>query len=110
MNKGRRIPHHKSEVAMHSGQMKRLNNDVRWAAFGIGLVILWLLLWEWSIRLGLSRQFFVPPTELIVLLYQSLFVSGQLRSHIGATVTRLMGGFIIGAVPALYLGFIMGRN
>jgi len=95
---------------MHSGQMKRLNNDVRWAAFGIGLVILWLLLWEWSIRLGLSRQFFVPPTELIVLLYQSLFVSGQLRSHIGATVTRLMGGFIIGAVPALYLGFIMGRN
>ena len=95
---------------MHSGQIKRLNNDVRWAAFGIGLVILWLLLWEWSIRLGLSRQFFVPPSDLIVLLYQSLFVSGELRPHIWATVTRLIGGFVIGAVPALWLGFIMGRN
>lgn len=97
-------------MSAHSGQIKRLNNNALWAAFGCGLVIIWLLLWEWSIRFGLSRQFFVPPSELIVLLYQSLFVSGELRPHIWDTVTRLIGGFIIGAVPALYLGFIMGRN
>jgi NitT/TauT family transport system permease protein len=96
--------------AMHSAQGKHLNSNVLWAIFGIGLVIIWLLLWEWSIRFGLSRQFFVPPSELIVLLYQSLFVSGELRPHLWATVTRLIGGFVIGAVPALWLGFIMGRN
>lgn len=96
--------------AMHSGQGKQFNNNVLWAVFGIGLVIIWLLLWEWSVRFGLSRQFVVPPSELIVLLYQSLFVSGELRPHLWATVTRLIGGFVIGAVPALWLGFIMGRN
>jgi NitT/TauT family transport system permease protein len=96
--------------AMHSGQGKQFNNNVFWAVFGIGLVIIWLLLWEWSVRFGLSRQFVVPPSDLIVLLYQSLFVSGELRPDIRATVTRLIGGFTIGAVPALYLGFIMGRN
>jgi hypothetical protein len=71
--------------AMHSGQIKRFNSNVLWAVFGIGLVIVWLLLWEWSVRFGLSRQFVVPPSELIVLLYQSLFVSGELRPHLWAS-------------------------
>ena len=91
-------------------QSKRSHQDLYSQFFGVGLVIIWLLLWEWSVRFGLSRQFVVPPSELIVLLYQSLFVSGELRPHLWATVTRLIGGFVIGAVPALWLGFIMGRN
>jgi hypothetical protein len=49
--------------AMHLGQMKHSNSNVLWAVFGIGLVIAWLLLWEWSVRFGLSRQFFVPPSR-----------------------------------------------
>jgi len=61
---------------MPSGQMNHSNKDVLWAMFGVGLIIIWLLLWEWSIRFGRSRQFFVPPSELIVSLYQSLFVRG----------------------------------
>ena len=88
---------------------EQATNQIGWRLTGIGLVIIWLLLWEWSVRFGLSRQFFVPPSDHHVV-YQSLFVSGELRPHIWATVTRFVGGFVIGAVPALWLGFIMGRN
>ena len=91
-------------------QSKQSHQDLYWQLFGVGIVIGWLLLWEWSIYLGLSRKFFVPPSELLVSLYQSVFVSGELRPHIWATLTRFVGGFMIGALPALWLGFIMGRN
>src|SRR5262245_7204280 len=77
---------------------------------GIGLVILWLLAWEGMVQSGLGRNFFLPPSAVITLLYRSLFVTGELRTHLWDTVTRLVGGLIIGAAPALWLGFVMGRN
>ncbi len=89
---------------------EQATNQIGWRLTGIGLVIIWLLLWEWSVRFGLTQSFFSPPTTILALLYQSLFVSGDLRPHLWATVMRLVGGFIIGAVPALWLGFVMGRN
>jgi NitT/TauT family transport system permease protein len=60
--------------------------------------------------LGLGRKFFVLPSEIIVSLYRSVLVTGELRGHMWATTTRLIAGLVIGAVPALWLGFIMGRN
>lgn len=90
----------------HSG----LTSEIRARMLGIGLVILWLLVWEGMVQSGLGRNFFLPPSAVITLLYQSLFVTGELRPHLWDTVTRLVVGFIIGAVPALWLGFVMGRN
>jgi NitT/TauT family transport system permease protein len=77
---------------------------------GIVLVILWLLVWEGSVQAGLGRNIFLPPSAVLVLLYRSLFVTGELRPHLWDTITRLVGGFIIGAAPALWFGFVMGRN
>jgi len=77
---------------------------------GIGLVVVWLLLWEWIVRFGLGEKFFSSPSSILAFLYQSLLVTGELRTPLFATVTRLLGGFMIGVVPALSLGFIMGRN
>jgi ABC-type nitrate/sulfonate/bicarbonate transport system permease component len=91
-------------------QVKRSSSDMLWTLFGIGLVIIWLLLWEWSVRFGLGRKVFLTPSEIVVLLYRSLLVTGELRTHMWATATRLIAGLMIGALPALWLGFIMGRN
>jgi ABC-type nitrate/sulfonate/bicarbonate transport system permease component len=77
---------------------------------GIGLVIVWLLVWEGSVQSGLGRNFFLPPSAVLGLLYRSLFVTGELRTHLWDTVTRLVSGLMIGAAPALWLGFVMGRN
>ena len=77
---------------------------------GIGLVIVWLLVWEGSVQSGLGRNFFLPPSAVLALLYRSLWVTGELRPHMWDTVTRLVSGLMIGAAPALWLGFVMGRN
>ena len=77
---------------------------------GIALVILWLLVWEGSVQSGLGRNFFLPPSAVLALLYRSLCVTGELRPHMWDTVTRLVSGLMIGAAPALWLGFVMGRN
>ncbi len=90
----------------HSG----LTSDRKARILGISLVILWLLVWEWSVQLGLARNIFLPPSTVLALLYRSLLVTGELSTHMWATVTRLVDGLVIGAVPALWLGFVMGRN
>jgi len=90
----------------HSGPTSEITARI----LGIGLVILWLLLWEGSVRSGLGQNFFLPPSTVLGLLYRSLFVTGELRTHMWDTVTRLVSGLIIGAAPALWLGFVMGRN
>ena len=38
--------------AKHSGPMKHSNNNMLWAGFGIGLVIIWLLLWSGAFGLA----------------------------------------------------------
>jgi ABC-type nitrate/sulfonate/bicarbonate transport system permease component len=90
----------------HSG----LTSEIKARILGISLVILWLLVWEWTVQLGLLRNFFLPPSAVLALLYRSLLVTGELRPHMWATITRLVSGLVIGAVPALWLGFVMGRN
>lgn len=77
---------------------------------GITLVVVWLLFWEWIVRFGLGQKFFSSPSNIFALLYQSLLVTGELRTALFATVTRLVGGLMIGVVPALSLGFIMGNR
>jgi NitT/TauT family transport system permease protein len=90
----------------HSG----LTSEIKARILGISLVTLWLLVWEGSVQSGLGRNIFLPPSAVLGLLYQSLFVTGELRPHLWDTVTRLLVGFIIGAVPALWFGVVMGRN
>ena len=90
----------------HSGP----TSEIRARTLGISLVILWLLVWEGIVQFGIGRNIFLPPSAVLALLYRSLLVTGELRTHMWATVTRLVGGLLIGAVPALWLGFVMGRN
>jgi ABC-type nitrate/sulfonate/bicarbonate transport system permease component len=87
-----------------------LTSESKARILGISLVILWLLVWEWSVQFVLGRNFFLPPSAVLALLYRSLLVTGELRTHLWATITRLVGGLVIGAMPALWLGFVMGRN
>ena len=90
----------------HSG----LTSESKARILGISLVILWLSMWEWSVQFGLGRNIFLPPSTVLGLLYRSLLVTGELSTHMWATVTRLVGGLVIGTGPALWLGFVMGRN
>jgi NitT/TauT family transport system permease protein len=79
--------------------------------FGIGVVIVWLLVWELSIQFALLNPLlFPPPSTILRVVYRLLIVTGELRIHMWATATRLLVGLLIGALPALWFGFMMGRN
>jgi NitT/TauT family transport system permease protein len=73
------------------------------------LVLLLLLAWEAAVHAGWSaRMFFPAPSRILVALVAGC-ADGQLLKDTGATLTRLLAGFFLGAVPGALLGMAMGR-
>lgn len=70
--------------------------------------LLLLLLWEAISRLGwIDARFFPPPSGIAHQMIDD-FRSGELLDHIGATLSRVAVGYVMGGVPALLLGMTMG--
>ena len=93
-----------NSVLKHSGS----KSETRARVLGIGLVILWLLVWEGSVQSGLGRNIFLPPSAVLSPLSITVRHGAKSRPHLWDTVTRLLVGFIIGAVPALWFGLCDG--
>lgn len=74
------------------------------------LLIIGVFVWEWLIRAGrISPLFFPPPTE-IVRDFVKMLKGGELSLHLRATAIRLTLGFLLGGIPGLFLGWIMGLS
>ncbi len=72
--------------------------------------IVLLLLWEVLARAGvIDTRFFPAPSEIIRTLF-AMLQTGELQHHISASLTRLGFGFVVGGVPALVIGVMMGLN
>lgn len=69
-----------------------------------------LVVWQLASDAGLVNQRYVPSPVRIAEAGWALAVSGQLELHIYATLRRLVAGFILGAVPGVLLGIVMGLN
>lgn len=70
--------------------------------------ILILLLWEISAQVELiDRRFFPPPTA-IAGTFLKMIVSLELFVHMGATLQRVIVGFLMGAIPGLSIGIVLG--
>jgi len=69
-----------------------------------------LLVWEVAARLGfIDTRFFPTPSSILSLLIDMLR-SGELLVHTWTSLKRLFWGTLIGGVPALVLGIVMGLN
>ncbi|MFC4410850.1 ABC transporter permease [Chungangia koreensis] len=67
-----------------------------------------LLLWEFLSRTGLiDARFFPPPTAIIQTFYD-LLVSGELLGHISVSLYRIFAGFLLGVIPGIVIGLLMG--
>lgn len=72
--------------------------------------LLILALWELFVRLKLvDARFFPAPSAVLVTLGQ-LLASGVLLDHAGASLGRILIGFLIGGIPGLLLGLLMGLS
>lgn len=83
-----------------------LRRPERWILLG-GLAAL-LALWEWAARTGnISALFFPPPTNVIARLGH-LIQNGVLAGHLGATLSRISAGLVLGGAAGLLLGWRLG--
>jgi 1,4-dihydroxy-2-naphthoate octaprenyltransferase len=83
-----------------------MNNRNRWLS--LLLPALLLLAWELAVRAGvLNRIFFPPPSEVFETLGE-LAASGRLFRDISISMTRIVLGFLLGGIPAIVLGLLMG--
>lgn len=70
--------------------------------------ILLLVLWELLSRTEIIDSRFFPPPTSIVQTFWDLARSGELFSHVGISLTRIVFGFIAGTIPGILLGLLMG--
>lgn len=71
-------------------------------------ILLFVLAWELISRIGLLNTMFVPPPSKVLVTTWNLLISGPLVQHISISLARAIAGFLVAAVVAIPLGFIMG--
>jgi NitT/TauT family transport system permease protein len=77
-------------------------------ALTISSPLVLLVLWEFLSQSGLIDSRFFPPPTQIVSTFTSLLTSGELFSHMGISLFRILAGFLLGVIPAIIIGLCMG--
>src|SRR5215467_4284037 len=67
-----------------------------------------LLIWEIAGRLGLIDVRFFPVPSSIIGVMVSMLMSGELIEHVLISLQRIALGFLLGGVPAIVIGIVMG--
>ena len=73
----------------------------------LGITVL-LLLWETICRMNLVPPLFLPAPTAILSDGWELMISGELLKHITASLSRIVGGYAIGATVGIIVGLILG--
>jgi NitT/TauT family transport system permease protein len=67
-----------------------------------------LILWEFLSRTGLVDARFFPPPTAIIATFLDMGANGELFQHINISLYRIFAGFLLGVIPAVILGLLMG--
>lgn len=67
-----------------------------------------LLFWEFLSRTALIDSRFFPPPTAIVSTFFHMVQNGILFDHVSVSLLRIVGGFLLGAIPGIVLGLLMG--
>lgn len=86
----------------------RLSGNARERIQMLVAPIILLLLWELAARLGVVDVTYFPAPSSIANTLFDLAASGELWQHTYISLQRLAFGFLIGGVPAVILGLLMG--
>jgi len=90
------------------GETARLSARRRERLMSIGSPIGLLLAWEVAAQLGwIDIRFFPAPSSIIAVMIR-MAMSGELLEHVMISMQRITLGFLLGGVPAVILGVVMG--
>jgi ABC-type nitrate/sulfonate/bicarbonate transport system permease component len=67
-----------------------------------------LLIWEIAGQLGLIDVRFFPVPSSIISVMAGMIMSGELLEHVLISLQRILLGFLLGGIPAIVIGIIMG--
>lgn len=81
-------------------------------AWVIGLIVPAILcvIWQTVVATGLTPGRLMPPPTRLVHTFLALARSGDLQTHIAATMTRVLIGFGLGAAIGTLLGLLTGGS
>jgi len=82
----------------------RRNERIMTFASPIGL----LLAWEIAGRLGAIDVRFFPVPSTIIAVMARMVESGELLEHVLISLQRISLGFLLGGIPAVIIGIVMG--
>lgn len=74
------------------------------------LTALGLLAWEYAARLGWVSSLFFPAPSSIARTLVELILDGTILSHLVSSVGRLSSGLLLGALPGMAVGLLMGGS
>ncbi len=83
---------------------------LRSVAIALILPVALCLAWETAVRTGLAPGRLMPPPSRLFRTAVVLAASGELQTHVAATMTRVAIGFGIGAAAGTLLGMLTGAN
>jgi NitT/TauT family transport system permease protein len=72
--------------------------------------VILLLLWEVLVRAGLLDARFFPAPSSVIRSLATMASGRELWVHTGYTVSRMLVGFVLGAIPGVLLGIVMGLS
>ncbi|GAA0286417.1 NitT/TauT family transport system permease protein [Gracilibacillus halotolerans] len=70
--------------------------------------VILLIVWEVLSQTAIIDPRFFPAPSLIITTLIDMAKSGELFDHVSVSLTRILFGFILGVVPAIIIGLIMG--
>src|SRR5438128_2384007 len=103
------------EAPSAARRRRRLAEQVRAVALGVGFPLMLILLWDRAVAITGTRL--VPsPREVAVMMYDFSFggvyddaFSATILTHIWKSMTRVYGGFFLAALIGIPLGLMIGR-
>ncbi len=95
------------EKELHKAAAKR---DFQERMVSLFSPLILLVIWEVLVRMGvLDHRFFSMPS-VIAGFFWNMVISGELLTHINASLGRIGIGFLMGSIPGVILGIIMGLS
>lgn len=102
----RPAPVRRAETAPSVGtQAIRAVSRLAWRVFKPTVVIaLFLLLWQLAPTLGLVDEVFLPPFSVVAQAFADLVASGEMWTHISASLNRSLAGYSLALVAGIPVG------
>ncbi len=66
------------------------------------------LAWEAAVRFGIANGRLVPPPSVIFQTLYELAITGELYTHVKATLFRVLSGFAAGTIAGTLIGALVG--